>query len=90
MIYTMDNAYTRNKKLAMEALLRYLGEQYRDRLEIIDGLPEYEKHKIYNADKMSDCWSVYVSDDRKCVGSSRIVCISKNTYTICFDGRVGE
>ena len=86
----MDNVYNMNTCRAMRALLDYLGEQYRDRLEIIDGLPEIDRAYIYNADQLGDCWSVYVPEDHLICGSARLICISKKTYTVCFDGRVGE
>ena len=80
MAHGMDDEYTRNKKRAMEVALCYLGEQYRGRIEIVCGLPEAEKN----------CWFVYVPDEFLSAGSSRIVCMSKDTCTVFFDGTVGK
>jgi len=50
---------------ALETAMCYLGEQqYRGRLEILDGLPE--QHCLYIAGEMKDCWSVVVPEPDDC------------------------
>ncbi len=77
-----------NKERALEAALNYLGEQYRGKLEIIDGVDKYAKNCLYWIPQ--SCWSAYVFNDPPSIGATRIICISKKTYTVCYDGMVGE
>jgi len=86
----MDDDYTAGRQRALLVALGYLGLHYRGRLEIMDGLPEYEKSCMYNAGAMDECWSLYVPESDLLVGGSRIVCISKKTFRVIFDGRLGE
>jgi hypothetical protein len=86
----MGVVYDAGRHRALQAAISYLGEQYRGRLEIMDALPEYEKRCLYNAEKMDECWSLYVPEADLIVGGARILCISKKTFRVIFDGRLGE
>lgn len=76
---------------AMRAAIKYLGEQYRGRLAMMDGIPQEELENFCNDEAYKNCWCICVPNKHLCtVGAQRMIGITKDTCMICFDQMVGD
>lgn len=79
---------------ALQVAIKYLGEQYLGLLsvsDIDDKLPEYAA--IYSSDGFKNCWVICVPalpHESGRVGGGRVICISKDTGKILYDGSDGS
>jgi hypothetical protein len=72
---------------ARKIAIRYLGEQYLGSLAFHDALPDYAH--IYTNVPLEDLWFVPVPSNTYKVGGGRLVCISRKTGQIVYDGPDG-
>lgn len=78
---------------ALQAAIKYLGDQYLGLLsvsDIDDKLPEYVV--IYSSDGFNNSWIICVPalpHESGRLGGGRIICISKDTGKILYDGSDG-
>ena len=78
-----------NEEKALQIIRKYLIQQEQSRkLEIQDGLPE--GCILYGVPEDEPCWTVWIPSDTPRIGCGRIICISKETGKILYDGNVGE
>ncbi len=80
-----------SRQEALKAALIYLGQQYKGMLKVIDSLPDIYSG-IYRAKDLKDSWVLKVpklSHEPQTVGRGRIICISKETGQIIYDGSDG-
>jgi hypothetical protein len=78
------------KEEALEIAVKYLGEQYRDKIKVTDTLPRSYNIYMARAGELKSCWIIHVPFPIQGVGPGRIVCISKKNGNIVFDGMAGE
>ncbi len=80
-----------SRQEALKIALNYLGQQYRGLLKVTDTLPD-TSGLIYNANGLKDSWVIRVpkrSNEPLSVGMGQIICISKATGKIIYDGPDG-
>jgi hypothetical protein len=78
------------KEEALEIAIKNLGEQYRDKIKITDKLPRSHNIHMAHTGALKNCWVIYVPFPIQGVGPSRVLCISKKSGKIIFDGIAGE
>ena len=76
---------TREK--AMEIAIKYLGTQHEGSLEIDNTLPTTAC--IYGVERLKNSWVINIPSWTPHVGEGRIICISKKTGEITYDGSDG-
>lgn len=76
------------KEKALQMIRKHLSRQIPRNLEIQDGLPE--GCILYGVPKDEPCWTAWIPSERSMVGSSRIICISKKTGRVIYDGLSNE
>lgn len=79
-LITLEQAY--------QIAIRYLGEQMQGRIKLTSTLPA----NIYNREQLKGAWVVRVPSQGPMfvLGAGRIICISRNTGKILYDGSDGE
>lgn len=76
-----------SEEKALEIAVQYLADQIHGQLSFIDNPPV----GVYGNEEITDCWCILVSDTHiQHIGAGRVICISKHTGDIIFDGFVGE
>jgi hypothetical protein len=77
------------KEEALELVTQYLAKQIHGELNLIENPPE----PAYGLENPEDCYCIFAPNrafNTRHIGASRIICISKITGKIVFDGDVGE
>ena len=77
-----------DREKALDIAIKFLGEQLREKLKIVDELPS----GIYWGDReeYQNCWIIWVPSGMNIVGASRYILISKSTGKVVLDGKFGE
>jgi hypothetical protein len=75
------------KKKASQIIRQHLIQEIPRDFDIYDGVPFGIKY--YNMPN-EPCWTILISRQVSGVGSSRIICVSKKTGKVIYDGITGD
>ena len=76
---------------AVEIAIRYLGEEYRDKIRVTDKLPRSRNIHMAYTEGLKQCWVIHVPYPASTtIGLGRVICICKKSGKIVFDGMAGE
>jgi len=73
---------------ALQIIRKHLIKQVPHDIEIQDGIPE--GRVLYGVPKDEPCWTACIPSEVMMIGPSRIICISKKTGKIIYDGFTNE
>jgi len=76
------------KEKAQQIIYKHLIAQVLRNFEIQDGIPV--GCILYGVPKDEPCWTARIAPEKTMVGPSRIICISKQTGRIIYDGFTNE
>ena len=74
-----------SRKEILQIIRKHLIRQVPHDFEIQDGIPQ--GCIIYNVSCDEPCWTVFICSEEQRTGPSRIICISKKSGKIIYDGR---
>ena len=79
------------KEEAVEIAIKYLGEEYRDKIKVTDKLPRSRNIHMAHIEGLKHCWVIHVPYPASTtVDLGRVICICKKSGKIIFDGMAGE
>jgi hypothetical protein len=76
------------KEKALQIIRKHLMQKVLRNIEIQDGLPK--GCILYSVPSDEPCWTVRIPPEQLRTGPSHIICISKNTGRIIYDGFTNE
>ncbi|PKN68508.1 MAG: hypothetical protein CVU54_14415 [Deltaproteobacteria bacterium HGW-Deltaproteobacteria-12] len=73
-----------SRERALRIIQKYISRQVPKDLELRDGIPE--GCILYGVSDYEPCWSVLILSEESRTGPSRIICVSKKSAKIIYDG----
>ncbi len=86
--YERKNDMSLTKEKFLQIIRKHLIRQIPRDIEIQDGIPE--DCNIYGLSKDEPAWTAWMPSEETLTGPSRIICVSKKTGRIIYDGFTNE
>jgi len=77
-----------SQKRARRCIRRHLMQQLPADFLLHDGIPD--GCSIYSISRNEPCWTAWIPSKQIRVGATRLICVSKQSGKVIYDGQTGE